>query len=224
MNQKEVFELIKERLLLIGQTKDKPIRVAINGIEGTGKTTFAEKLTQYLNAENINAIQVSIDGFHFNKKIRYQQGRDSAKGYYEDAYNELSFVEKVLQSSQSEIPNITKATYDLETDEYIELEATEIDSDTIIITDGAYLFKPNYRPYWDLKIYLKTSFEIAMERGIERDKQLLGGYESTKEKFLNRYHKASQMYLAENEPEKIADVIIDNSDFDNLKIIKDNAS
>lgn len=223
MNQKEVFELIKERLLLIGQKKDKPIRVAINGIEGTGKTTFAEKLTQYLNAENINAIQVSIDGFHFDKKIRYKQGRDSAKGYYEDAYNELSFVEKVLQSSQSEIPNITKATHDLETDEYIELEATEIDSDTIIITDGAYLFKPNYRPHWDLKIYLKTSFEIAMERGIERDKQLLGGYESTKEKFLNRYHKASQMYLTENEPEKIADIIIDNSDFNNLKIIKDDA-
>lgn len=41
-----------------------------------------------------------------------------------------------------------------------------------------------------------------------------------KEKYEKRYHKASQVYLTKNNPEKIADMIIDNSDFDNLKLIK----
>jgi len=220
MNEKETLELIKNSVLSIGERKSKPIRVAINGIEGTGKTVYANKLAKYLNSENINAIQVSIDGFHYNKEVRYKQGRDSAKGYYEDSYDEIAFVEKVLESSQSEIPNITKATHNLETDKYLNLRPTEIDNKTVLITDGAYLYKPNYRNHWDLKIYLKTSFEIAMRRGIERDKSSLGGIELTKEKYEKRYHKSSRIYLTENEPEKIADIIIDNSDFNNLKLIK----
>ncbi len=220
MNERETLELIKNSILSIREKKSKPTRVAINGIEGTGKTVFAGKLVEYLNSENINAKQISIDGFHFNKEVRYKQGRDSAKGYYEDSYDEIAFVEKVLLSSQSEIPNITKATHDLETDKYLNLKPTEIDNETVLITDGAYLFKPNYRNHWDLKIYLKTSFEIAMKRGIERDKDSLGGINLTKEKYENRYHKSSRIYLTENNPEKIADIIIDNSDFNNLQIIK----
>lgn len=220
MKEKETFELIKTSILSIQEKKDKPIRIAINGIEGTGKTVLAEKLTKYLNSENLNAIQVSIDGFHFNKEVRYRQGRDSAKGYYEDSYDEIVFVEKVLKTSQTDSPNYTIATHSLETDEYLSLEPIKLENNSILITDGAYLFKPNYRNHWDLKIYLKTSFEIAMKRGVERDKDSLGGVELTKEKYEKRYHESSRIYLAENEPEKIADIIIDNSDFNNLKVIK----
>ncbi|WP_064967904.1 hypothetical protein [Tenacibaculum ovolyticum] len=220
MKEKETFELIKTSILSIQEKKDKPIRIAINGIEGTGKTVLAEKLTKYLNSENLNAIQVSIDGFHFNKEVRYKQGRNSAKGYYEDSYDEIVFVEKVLKSSQTDFPNYTTATHNLETDEYLSLEPIKLENNSILITDGAYLFKPNYRNHWDLKIYLKTSFEIAMKRGVERDKDSLGGVELTKEKYEKRYHESSRMYLAENEPEKIADIVIDNSDFNNLKVIK----
>ncbi|WP_028887746.1 nucleoside/nucleotide kinase family protein [Tenacibaculum ovolyticum] len=220
MNEKETFELIRMSILSIQEKKDKPIRIAINGIEGTGKTVLAEKLIKYLNSENLNAIQVSIDGFHFNKEVRYKQGRNSAKGYYEDSYDEIVFVEKVLKSSQTDFPNYTTATHNLETDEYLSLEPIKLENNSILITDGAYLFKPNYRNHWDLKIYLKTSFEIAIKRGVERDKDSLGGVELTKEKYEKRYHESSRMYLAENEPEKIADIVIDNSDFNNLKVIK----
>ena len=220
MTDKETFETIKDSIISIRKRKAKPIRIAINGIEGTGKTVFAEKLTEYLNSENLSAIQVSIDGFHFNKEVRYKQGRNSAKGYYEDSYDELTFVEKVLKSSQSEIPNITRATHDLETDEYLDLKPTEIDNETVLITDGAYLFKLNYSEHWDLKIYLKTDFKTALLRGMKRDVELLGGLKATKEKYDNRYHKASKIYIDENNPEGQADIIIDNTEFEDLKIIK----
>ncbi len=186
MSEKEIFELIKKRVLSLRERKAKPIRVAINGVEGTGKTVFAEKLAKYLNSEKINTIQVSIDGFHFNRELRYRQGRDSAKGYYEDSYDELGFVEKVLKSSQAQVPQITEATQDLETDEHLNLAPTKISNGTVLLTDGSYLFKPNYREHWDLKVYLKTSFVIAMRRGVERDKKSLGGMEQAKEKYQKR--------------------------------------
>jgi len=220
MKEKQIFELIKDSILYIQLKKHKPIRVAINGIEGTGKTVFADKLTKYLNSLNVEAIQVSIDGFHFNTEARYKQGKNSAKGYYEDSYDEIAFVNNVLKSTQLETPRYTPATHDLFTDEYLNLKPIEIKNNTVTITDGAYLFKPNYRNHWDLKIYLKADFKTAMKRGVERDKELLGGVTATETKFKERYHKASQIYLRENNPEDIADIIIDNSDFNDLKVIK----
>ncbi len=221
MSKKEIFHRIEQHVLSIQQKKEKPVLLAINGIEGTGKTVFAGQLTDYLNSIYIKSILVGIDGFHFNKATRYRQGRDSAKGYYEDSYDELAFVEKVLKSSQSDDPNYTKASHDLETDEYLNLEPIKLDNDTVLITDGAYLFKANYRAHWDLKIYLKTSFDIARSRGIARDQHALGGFTQTEKKYKERYHKASEIYLKENEPEKIADLIIDNSNFEDLILLKD---
>ena len=95
-----------------------------------------------------------------------------------------------------------------------------VSNETIIITDGAYLFKPIYINHWYLKIYLKTDFKTAMKRGIEREKENLGGFEATKEKSEKRYHKASKIYLNENKPEEKSDMIFENSDFENLKLIK----
>ena len=91
---------------------------------------------------------------------------------------------------------------------------------SIIITDGAYLFKPIYKEYWDLKIYLKTEFNIALKRGIERDLQQFGHFEHAKEKYEKRYHLASKIYILENNPENEADIIINNSNFENLIIEK----
>ncbi len=220
MKETEIFELIENRLEEIIRRKQKPVCLAINGIEGTGKTVFSNKLTNYLNDKGKRAIQVSIDGFHFNKKHRYKQGRNSAKGYYEDSYDELGFVEKVLIPSQKNNPQITLASHNLEIDEYLNLTPIEITTDTIIITDGAYLFKSNYRTYWDLKVYLKTDFQTALLRGIRRDVNLLGGLKTTKEKYDKRYHKASKIYINENNPEEHADIIIENTDFEELIILK----
>lgn len=89
MTQNETFAILREHIE--SMAAQRPIRVAINGIEGTGKTVFATKLTEFLVARGRAALHVSIDGFHNQREHRYRQGRDSAKGYYEDSYNEQAF-------------------------------------------------------------------------------------------------------------------------------------
>lgn len=220
MNEVEIFNIIQEKIIEIQKDKLKVVRVGINGIEGTGKTIFCKKLTEYLNNNGQKAIQVTIDGYHNSKEIRYKQGRDSAKGYYEDAYNETAFVENILKSSQKEQPFYIEQIHDLETDEQINPIRKELTDKHIILTDGAYIFKKIYREHWDLKLYLQTDFNTALKRGIQRDLVLLGGLKSTKEKYDNRYHKASKMYIEENKPTEFADIIIDNTEFENLKLLK----
>lgn len=209
-----IFDKIRNKLVQLLENKGQPIRLAINGIEGTGKTFFAKELVAYLIGQKMNAIQVSIDGYHHTRAIRYRQGRDSAKGYYEDAYNEEAFVEYVLEASQQVPFSYVDTIHDLESDKILEPVYQEILFNTILITDGAYLLKPTYQSHWDLVIYLKTSFDIARQRGVVRDAEALGGKEIATQKFLNRYHKASQLYILECQPERNADIIIDNSQFD----------
>jgi len=71
-----------------------------------------------------------------------------------------------------------------------------------------------------LKIYLRTDFETAQERGIKRDAELLGGYQSASDKYKNRYHAASRIYNDENTPETQADIIVDNVDYNRPIVIK----
>ncbi len=48
----------------------------------------------------------------------------------------------------------------------------------------------------------------------------MGGVEQAKEKYKNRYHLASAMYIHACAPETKADIIINNTDFENLVIEK----
>jgi uridine kinase len=89
-----------------------------------------------------------------------------------------------------------------------------------MITDGSYLLKSIYELYWDYKIYLKTNFEIASMRGAKRDTLEMGDLESTKQKFIDRYHAASKLYIKTVMPESLADIIIDYSEFEYLQILK----
>jgi uridine kinase len=216
MSEQEIFQQIEFNINEIQNQKITPIRIAINGVEGTGKTVFAEKLNAFLNSKKNISYHISIDGFHNLREIRHKQGSDSAVGYYEDAYNEDVFVNQVLISSQNNPPTILEKYHDLETDLILDNSPIIIQSNSIIISDGAYLFKPIYLPHWDLKLYLKTDFEIAMQRGVQRDKELLGGIENAYIKYLHRYHLASKIYIDNYDPISKADMVIDNTDFNNL--------
>ena len=115
---------------------------------------------------------------------------------------------------------LQKDTWKMLTDELLYPEPIKLTPTSVLLTDGAYLFKDIFLPYWDLKIYLKTDFQVALQRGIERDAAILGGVEQAKEKYKNRYHLASAMYIHACAPETKADIIINNTDFENLVIEK----
>lgn len=219
MEREEIFEAVRESIQAKQSEKNKPVRVAVNGVEGSGKTTFAIALVEFLVRKGLAAIHISIDGYHHDKGHRYRKGRDSADGYYEEAYQEEAFVEHVLQASQEDPPCYVPAVHDLVTDEHLPIQHKDLDSNAILVVDGAYLLKPVYRNHWDLCIYLHVPFETAQERGVERDKDSLGGEEAAAQKYQSRYHTASQRYLRECQPINYADIVIDNSDFENPEFL-----
>ena len=69
-----------------------PVRVAIDGIDASGKTTLANELTVSLQATGRPVIRASIDGFHRPRSERYRRGPTSPEGYYFDAFDYVALA------------------------------------------------------------------------------------------------------------------------------------
>lgn len=72
---------------------DHPLRVAVDGVTASGKTTFANELGDAVRALGRPCVRVSMDGFHNPRATRYRKGRESPDGYYDDAYDFAGFDE-----------------------------------------------------------------------------------------------------------------------------------
>ncbi len=62
------------------------IRVGIDGVDGAGKTTFAEELALVLEGIGKPTIRASVDGFHYPRAHRYRLGQTSPRGFFQDSY------------------------------------------------------------------------------------------------------------------------------------------
>ena len=75
-------------------TAGRRVFIGIDGVDGAGKTTFADALGARLQCP---VIRISIDGFHRPTRRRYRQGRASPRGFFEDSYEYGAFRSLVVE-------------------------------------------------------------------------------------------------------------------------------
>ncbi|SFS31607.1 uridine kinase [Marininema halotolerans] len=197
-----------------------PIRVGVSGITASGKTTVANEIAQEIEHRGKNVIRTSIDHFHNCRKIRYRQGKDSAKGYYEDAHDYESFRDKLLIPLGPGGDRVYQtSSFDLARDEPVTPVPKLATSDMVLVVDGTFLFKEVLANQFDYKIFVDTSFDVARKRGAQRDERSFGSVEKAEAMFIKRYHAASERYLTEHSPKESANVVIMNNDLQNPAVI-----
>jgi len=189
-----------------------PLRVAVDGITASGKTTFADALALAVRGHGRPCLRVSMDGFHNPRNIRHRQGRDSAIGYYEDAYD-FDAVRRALLDPLSSHGDgrYRTAVLDLARETAVEEPPSRAPKDLVLVVYGSFLQR-DLRDAWDIVIYLRADFATAAERGAIRDAAALGSIEEAQRLFAVRYHAAARRYVDENAPEATADFVIDNDD------------
>ncbi|MGD6831290.1 hypothetical protein ACQCT5_03970 [Sutcliffiella halmapala] len=192
-----------------------PVRVGVSGITASGKTTLANEIATALEYTGKKVIRTSIDQFHNPKIIRYRQGKDSAIGYYKDAHDYTSFMEKLLiPLGPSGNLRYQPASFNLEEDEYMSFNEVLATEDSVLIVDGTFLFKQEIINQFDYKIFVETDFELARKRGAKREEKAFGSLIKAEEIFKKRYHAASKLYLEEHAPQQFSDVVVNNDDID----------
>ena len=215
MERKNIFKLLEKKIRDINLSH--PARVAIDGVDGSGKTVFADDLADHLKRTKRQIIRASIDKFHNAKQVRYQKGEYSPEGYYFGSFDNRALIDNLLEPLGSNGPmEYRKGIFDYMSDKESDSSPEKAQKDSILIFDGIFLFRPELFSFWDLKIFLDVPFEITLERVRKRtkDKKYLGTDSNITDKYEKRYIPGQKLYFKNANPKEKADIAINNSDFD----------
>ena len=207
---------------LMAEDAGHPLRVGIDGPCGSGKSTLARELVAAITARGRVAVHLDSDGFHNTRDARYRQGRASARGYYEDAYNFTALLHRVLVPLGPDGSRVyATKVHDMQTDEIaIDATATAPD-DAIMIFDCTFLQRGALRDHWDKVIYLQVSRDVAVARGAARDAAMLGGIDNARQAYEDRYMAACDIYIREEHPAERANILIDHDDLGKPRIVSE---
>ena len=86
-----------------------------------------------------------------------------------------------------------------------------VPEDAILIVDGAFLLRPELRPFWDLVIWLHISFEDMVARAAERDTAWVGDADEVRRRYAEHWIPLHQLYERLSGGANGADLVIDNS-------------
>lgn len=183
---------------------------AVEGRDGVGKTRFADALQVALARAGVEAFRASVDDFHRPQAFRYRQGRDSPKGYFEDAFDTELLDRVLLQPFRmGGSTGFQTAAFDLGTDRSIELEWQTAGPDAVLIVDGVFLQRPALAGKWHAVLFLEADDRVRGERMRARD----GAHPDVAHESHRRYREAHDHYERTAQPRSKATFIIDNSDW-----------
>ncbi len=198
--------------------KDKSFVIGINGIDTSGKTKFAEAFGKFLLSKKYKIQIINLDDFHNPKKIRYS-GENQAENYYNKSFNIQTIVNKLLiPIHQKNKFDIVLDVLNLQTDTYEIKKIYTFDKDTIVIFEGVFLFRKELASFIDYKIFIEIPLEESKNRARLRDVPLYG--EEVLKKYDDKYLPAQKRYIQEILPSQIADMVIDNINWEFPKIKK----
>lgn len=198
---------------LLRRSPGHPLRVGVDGVVGAGKSTFARELVEELATMGAPAVYLDSDGFHNARAVRYRQGRDSARGYYEDAYDFEALAERVLRplGPRGSFVYATKVR-DLASDHVVADAVATAEANGVVVFDCTFLQRgAGLRELWDEVVWLEAERTAALRRGVERDVASLGGEAAAISAYESRYMAACDIYLAEEAPEQRASIVIEHT-------------
>jgi len=207
LNHVEIFGKITRHWLAKPQARI----LGINGVDTSGKTTFARNYQRYLRAIGLSAEVISLDDFHNPKAVR-ATGPNEIEAYELNAFDTEKLIREVLQPIKEQGKCVNEITcLNLSNDCYDKKLKVEINTDTLVILEGVLLFKPPLDAWLDERVFLDTSFEEVLRRAEKRDVPLYGA--AFLEKYHNKYIPIQKRYLENYSPKQKADFVIDYNDF-----------
>lgn len=187
--------------------------IAVDGIDGAGKTTFADGLAEVFAETGVDVFRSGIDGFHRPRAERYARGRRSPEGFYEDSYDYSTFRRVLIDpfrdgAQTAGTTGFQLAAFDVVRDAPVESQWVTGARDAVLIVDGIFLHRPELEELWDWSIWLEVPFETAYARMAQRD-----GCDPDPDGPTNaRYRGGQQLYFDQVRPWEAASVVVDNAD------------
>lgn len=158
--------------------KQKTLLIGIDGFGGAGKSTLAQKIMNSFEDSTI----VQMDDFYFKDHFDWQR-----------------LKMQVLQPLSENLVSKYQR-YNWQTENLAEWNKIEVGG--IVIVEGVYSTRSELAGFYDYKIWVETPREVRLQRGIERDGELM-------RKMWENVWMPEEDFYAENDlPRERADLII----------------
>lgn len=184
--------------------------MGIDGVDGSGKTTFADSLARHVLNLGRPVMRIGLDNFHNPRSVRYRRGRNSPEGFWLDSYNYGRFHEWVVEPLRpGGSGRFRDACLDLEADRELCPAAITAPADCVVIVDGMFLHRAELDGAFARSVFLDVPFAETARRMAARD----GSHPDPNHPGLRRYVKGQRLYFRARDPAQRATLVIDNSDF-----------
>lgn len=194
---------------ILALPSSRPVRMAIDGIDGAGKTTFGDELRDVLTPSARPIVRASVDGFHNPRSVRYRRGKGSPEGFYRDSYDYATLKAVLLDPlGPHGDGRFRRAIFDVDTDTPVDAPIECALPASILLLDGIFLHRPELRDTWDYSVFLR----VEWPRNHHLRKLLERGPVDAGESRFHRYHEGQNIYFRECAPWERVDLVIDNDD------------
>ncbi|MCW5950995.1 MAG: hypothetical protein KIT69_01880 [Propionibacteriaceae bacterium] len=145
--------------------------VGIDGLDGSGKATFADDIAAMVTECGGSTIRISLRKYLNPQSVRYAQGRTSPRGFYEDSYDYQKFHDEVLEPLGREgSGRYRTAAYDLAAEAPVTSPWLVAPDDAVVVIDGLFLHRKEFatsraQKVWDYSVWLEVPFEEAQPGG-----------------------------------------------------------
>lgn len=192
------------------------VLVAVDGPDGSGKTTFAEQLALELREQRRVAVVIHADHFLHLSDIRYRRGRWSPEGFWLDSYDYAALQRDVLTPLGADGDGRYRtAAIDPHRDLVVTPEPQEATTGTVAIVEGLFLHRDSLSGCWDYSIFLDVPFAVTARRMADRD----GSPADPDHPQMRRYVEGQRLYYRSCRPWLRATRIVDNSDPQTAKFL-----
>jgi uridine kinase len=192
-------------------------RVAIDGVDGAGKTVLAGELAARVTRPVVRA---TVDAFLNPAAVRHARGRGSPEGFYRDSVDLAALHALLLDplAPGGDGRHRTRA-FDHVADAPVDAPEEQAPPGAVLILDGIFTHRPELAPLWDWSLFLRVPFAVSVPRGAVRG-QGWGGDPDPRAPANRRYVEGQRLYLAEADPEARATRVVDNRDLDAPVLIR----
>ena len=190
----------------------RPILVGIDGLDGAGKSWFADELAQVLasRTHDLSIVRSSVDYFHHEQTYRHALGR-TAETVWNRSFDyrtmRCELLDPWLRGAGS---SYRFAWRDLTTDALVDTPAQRVPERGMLLVDGVFIQRPELVDVWDVTIFVDVPFAVSAARMARRD----GSTPDPDAPEHRRYADAQRHYLAACDPAGRADIVVDNTDLE----------
>lgn len=182
--------------------------IAIDGLDGSGKSTFARHLTAALAEVGETAVVFRVDDFR--QPVAWTTPEREADLYYE-TYYDLAQCESCLRAFVGGEERIAIPIYDIVAEKVTGTREVALTGATVAIVEGVFPLRIPQAAAGVL-IYLDATEVEIRRRILARDLHKGRTAEEIARRIDRRYVPSQHRYLREFQPRERAAIVIDNED------------